>query len=317
MRMIFALAAIAAAFLITAVSAAQPLVRGGVAQAAIVLPASPHPTEQFAAEELQLWIREITGAELPIVSTDEHGLPTRLVLGTAAAKTGGFDDELRQLAGSDGCAVRARGPAIHLFGAIHKGTLNAVYTFLEHNTDIIWPRARHVVFSRSPDLDATVTELLDRPLSTCRGWGFTIAGVKEPDFLWQVRNRNNFGGQNRGPKHEQYGLFQESGGHNFSKMIPAATYWDSHQEFFPVVNGRRTAGAGCLCLTAPGLQEEFTRNVLARIAELPGLSRFVIGIDDTWQTCECDNCRKPLTLADGTTLPPEDQIGRASCRERV
>lgn len=306
MRNVFALVVLAATILATVGAAPLPIARNGAAQAAIILPQAPHPTEQFAAEELQLWVKEISGAVLPMVTADEHdqSLPTRLVLGTAAAQD--FGDDLRRLAGSDGCAVRTRGTAIHLFGAIPKGTLNAVYTFLEHNSDIIWPRARHVVFSLDPSLTATRTDILDRPSSTCRGWGFTVAGVKEPDFLWQVRNRNNFGGQNRGPKHEQFGLFQETGGHNFSKMIPAATYWDSRPEFFPVVNGRRTAKAGCLCLSAPGLQAAFTENVLAKIAEAPGLSRFVLGIDDTWQTCECEDCRKSLTLPDGTALPSSD-----------
>lgn len=284
---------------------ALPISRDGRALAAIVTPSSPHPAEDFAALELQHWLGEITGAKLPILPAAEAAaFDTLLVLGASAATT--FQADLDYLAGTDGCAIRRQGNAIHLFGALPKGTLNAVYTFLEHNTDIIWPRARYVVFSVQPTLDAKQLDLLDRPLSTCRGWGFTIAGTKEPDFLWQVRNRNNFGGQNHGPNHEKFGLFQEVGGHNFSSMVPAAKYWETHPEFFPVINGLRAPKAGCLCLTAPGLQEVFIANVLERVSQYPQLTRFVLGIDDTWQTCECAACNAPITLPDGTTIAVDD-----------
>ena len=47
--------------------AAFPLVQKSRPAAEIVTPAKPHQTIRYAAEELQRWLKEITGATLPIV----------------------------------------------------------------------------------------------------------------------------------------------------------------------------------------------------------------------------------------------------------
>ena len=55
--------------------------------ATIVLPAEPADTVKFAAEELQLWVKEISGATLPI-SSDAEVKGTKIVKKVSVLKAG-------------------------------------------------------------------------------------------------------------------------------------------------------------------------------------------------------------------------------------
>ena len=128
------------------------VVKDGKAQAEIVLgsdvlaPRVPNQAEahQWAAEELQRWIPEITGAYVPIVRRDRPaGAKVRIVLQAQNAKKL-FPKDWKAIGASDGYAIRMREAdgvtEIHLFGTCPRGTLNAAFAFLEANSDIIWPR---------------------------------------------------------------------------------------------------------------------------------------------------------------------------------
>lgn len=160
---------------------AQTLVFRANPVAEIVLPEDPAKEEQHAASELQHWIQAITEAQLPIVrkaSTHEDLRGVRLFIGTSFAK-GQFDKDLEKIGSTDGFAVRRAKhkdgyTAIYLFGAIPRGTIHAVYAFLEANTDIIWARPNvefGTVYSKQHTLNAKKVSFISVPKSTLRGWG--------------------------------------------------------------------------------------------------------------------------------------------------
>jgi hypothetical protein len=57
------------------------LVRDGQPQAEIVVAAKPTRTAKLAAAELQRFIRQISGAVLPLVTTPTAGVPVRVCVG--------------------------------------------------------------------------------------------------------------------------------------------------------------------------------------------------------------------------------------------
>ena len=61
--------------MISAVLLSVALVTGGKPAATIVVPEKPTLNEGFAAGELQYWVKEITGAELPIAVAQERNPP--------------------------------------------------------------------------------------------------------------------------------------------------------------------------------------------------------------------------------------------------
>src|SRR5688500_672003 len=90
------------------------IVEDGQPKYTIALPPQPTPREKKAAEDLQHWVKEFTGATLPLVKSDtEIRISTDKSLAGEAYRIAVDGDDL-VLAGGDG-----------------RGVVNAVYALLE------------------------------------------------------------------------------------------------------------------------------------------------------------------------------------------
>src|SRR5665647_2185053 len=86
-------------------------------------------TERFAAQELALFLHIVTGAAFPI-SEDPGTAGSRLLVGLSAARSAAPDLVGSTLAPEE-IIVRSAGGDLVLAGGSPRGTLYAVYTFLE------------------------------------------------------------------------------------------------------------------------------------------------------------------------------------------
>ncbi|MBQ6109606.1 MAG: hypothetical protein IJK97_15440, partial [Thermoguttaceae bacterium] len=125
-------------FVFSAFVSAEPpevvtLIYGGRSDCRIVLPAEPTPVQQTAAQELQKYLAQISGVELPIVSeTDAQEAGNRIVLGPSALSQKLLGETLDESKiGYDGIALQTVGSDLVLTGHPQRGTLYAVYEFLE------------------------------------------------------------------------------------------------------------------------------------------------------------------------------------------
>jgi hypothetical protein len=113
------------------VGAAQTvLVRQGVPEASIVLPADATDIERLAATELQIHISKMSGAELPIVTSPNPGKGARIVIGRAAPRRsqGTAGDKPDDPASF---RIQATDDRVLLAGRSAQGTLFAAYDLLE------------------------------------------------------------------------------------------------------------------------------------------------------------------------------------------
>ena len=85
--------------------AALEITRNGAPCARIAVAKDAPYVEQFAAKDLQHWIREISGAELPIVNEAGKEGGTTIFIGKTFAERL-WQKEITELNGSDGFAVR-------------------------------------------------------------------------------------------------------------------------------------------------------------------------------------------------------------------
>ncbi len=281
---------------------AHPLPLAG---AEIVLPEKSSAPEEIAAQELQSWIRKITGRELKILAVPSADANVKLFLGRACAEKL-YPEDVKKLEGRDGFAVRNSGKNIYIFGSIPKGTLNGVFAFLENNSDLILARPNAdygAVYTRNPNLSIVWADALEIPRSSLRGW-LQNAGGGGADFpIWAVRNRCNYVG---GVPSENlmYGNFTEfGGGHNLQTFIPK-----DDPAFYPVVKGVKPEKLSIwkhqICMNAPNLADVYAENVIKYIREKapPGIQAVNIKIEDNWGVCECPKCTAPLKLPDGRTI---------------
>ncbi len=306
-----------------ALSSAQSqlrLAQGGKPVAEIVVDADAHPAVAFAAEELHLWVKEISGATLPILHASgaaEHRIVLGVVGRSAAlgAVPDRFPDDVAKLQENDGYAVRTVDGDAYLFASIPKGVLNGVYRLLFKNTDLIWARPNPdfgTIYSQDPDLSFAQTDCLDVPVYVLRGW--QTRG--EASELWQVRNGTNWTARMQGnPNYLKHGIIMEyGGGHNLTGLyITEKKYFDEHPDFFPMKGGERVRPSTRkyrtqLCFTNPAMTDAFIAELDQRIRENPQFTTYRVMIEDTWELCDCPECTKPIRLPDGTTL--DDSEGR-------
>ena len=315
------------------------IVKDGKPAAEIVLAPETKevPVLRTAAEELQKWLKAVTGVELPITAGGErvvglggvsnytpadNGL-NRIMLGKRLVpsyrKSGwfandGWNEILAAMKGRDGYAIRLnpeKPTDLHVFGVKDKGTLNGVYALLENNTDIIWSRPNlklgTVYSERKGDFSLVWgDDVLDVPDSAARGWN-TYASVE-----WMSANKCNiFDGGGGGdiewtnPGKEKWGVsyMKHLGGHNIFHFLKGETdpVLFAHND-----EGVRTGGNPCW--SNPRTLAAFTSNVLncARM-QFAGPGKLYINLQDTWKSCLCSDCRKAFKAPDGTWLEPTDE----------
>jgi hypothetical protein len=95
------------------------------------------------------------------------------------------------------------------------------------------------------------------------------------------------------------------GGHmTFSQPMPANKFFETHPEWFALVDGKRVPGA-LYCFSNPEVQSNTANRVIGLLDKHHGEGTFLFGMADvTHGWCECDRCRAldPVP-ANGTATP--------------
>jgi hypothetical protein len=278
-----------AALAILIVSAAPALAgltlaRHGRAQVRIVLGPGASETERYAADELALFLHIVTGAVFPIV--DAPGTPGgRLLVGPAAAGAAAPGIPLSGLAPEE-VLVRTSGEDIVLAGGGPRGTLYAVYTFLEDVVGCRWWTGTASRMPWRPTL--AVPELTIRfapPLEFREPFWYVAF-----DPVWAARNKANGtragGDAGRGGRQVYEGFV-----HTFYSLIPPDKYFADHPEWFSEIDGRRTSENAQLCLTNEEMRRELVKNLKARLLAHPEATIASVSQNDCFGPCSCPECR--------------------------
>jgi len=129
-----AIALTCAVGLTSVADAAITLARNGQTEYRVVVAGDAIAPERHAAEELAHFLEESTGAEFPIVGPDEAGDGPLILVGQG--ERAGDTTAL----GTDGLIVLTQGEDLILAGGVPRGTLYAVYDFLEDVVGCRWCR---------------------------------------------------------------------------------------------------------------------------------------------------------------------------------
>ncbi len=296
------------------------LANGGKPAAQIVVAADAHPAVKYAGEELQKWVKAISGAELPIVAAADEKLGSSIIL---AVKPEGYAGDLAAIGDTDGYAVRPGINKLVILGGRPKGVLNGVFRLLFKNTDIIWARPSEELgtsYSNDPNLALTYFNYRDIPVYILRGWQMG-SGRMGPNEVWQVRNTQNWSAGSMAYQKERVKfdpILEFGGGHNLCGLyIKESKYYATHPEYYPLIEGKRVrhseSHGGCqLCFTNKELQKVFISEIDAHYKKNPNYDTYRIMIEDNYNLCECPECMKPITLADGTVVKPDDTAFRST-----
>ena len=259
----------------------------GGARAVIVTAPDASPPVAHAADELGRFLNEITGADFPRATGEGPG-GTRLLVGPGAAKIADAEFTTEGL-GREGVVIRTVGDDLVLAGGEPRGTLYAVYAFLEDVLGCRWYTPNASVIPRSPSLKVPPLDITHRPSFEYREPFYTPAF----DADWAARNRCN--GQHARLDEKRGGkVIYGRWCHTFGELIRDDQYFEDHPEYFSLVDGKRISSSqhsGQICLTHPEVLKIATEKVLKWIEERPEAGIWGVSQNDNdFGYCRCDGC---------------------------
>ena len=315
-----ALLALLCSLAVSAVGAVT-LVRDHQPAAAIHVAATATLPERFAAGELQRYLRQASGAELPLrvgpPAADEPALVVGLVshLGDLGVAARGREKAL----GVEGLVLRASGNHLVVAGGGPRGVVYAAYDLLERlGYRWYWPGELGEVTPELADIELVDLDRVFEPSFARRhamggpsdGWEDVQWGKDMVD--WLVKNHQNFWLQTPPGQENSEFLVQRGGtytkvgtGHNWQHIIPPGTYFAEHPEYFAEVGGKRIPH-GQLCLSNPevmGMLRDYALAGAAQMARNPDVMFVDLTQNDGDDWCQCAECRAiddrdPSTHAD-------------------
>lgn len=268
----------------------------GAAQCKILLAADPSPAEQTAADELALYLGRITGGEFAVSAEADGDGPAIYVGPTEFAAAQGVDCAAL---GADEWVIRTVEDGLILAGGRPRGTLYAVYRLLEEHLGVHWWNPWEETVPERDTLAVDVPDLTGTPVITYRDI-YMLYGHDGGRFA--ARNRLNRegdatidgkwgGGMDYGPPYHV---------HTFEKYVPPAQYFETHPEWYSLIDGERNAKHTQLCLTNPELRafmaqrlREYIESSRAAAAQrgAPAPVVFSVSQNDWNGQCMCDECQ--------------------------
>jgi len=285
------------------------LADGGKSDYKIVIAEKASPSTRHAAEELQMFLEQISGARLPVVSDVAPVGEREIILGDSA--------HLRHLAqeidfdalGNEGYVLRTVGSHLVIAGGALRGNLYGVYGLLEDHCGCRWfaPGVsripKHAKLAVGP-LDQTKVPILE---------------YREPftfdcfDGPWCARNRVNSSSGRLGPQHG--GKIRFGSGffcHTFNRLVPPEKYFDEHPEYFSSVDGKRLKERSQLCCTNEAVIRLCTEGILAAMRAQPDAFVFSVSQNDWHNDCQCDKCRDLIQREDSRMAPVLHLVNRVA-----
>ena len=275
------------------------LVSEGKSDYIIVVAADAAEPERFAAFELQKYISLISGAKLSIKEDAQKDrvflVGTKFVDGTDL--------------GEDGFVMRTEKEQIILGGDTPRATLFSVYAFLERYLGCGWCIPGDDTVPENKTIAVSGIDDVEKPVFSYRGMiNFPYnaqRAVKEID--WMAKNRMNwshvgFNNYKQGflwgeensretfiPELKKRGLAFQFGGHTSFIWVPPNRYFESHPEYYSLLNGERTAFQ--LCISNPEVAFEAAKNIKQFIKENPEVNVVDLWIEDRDHWCDCADCQ--------------------------
>ncbi len=290
----------------------------------IVVSRNSTVTERFAAEELGKYLYRITGENFRVVSS-VSGKRFDLIVRNA-----GEAEKKEMKLGEEDFIIRSRGNALILSGGGNRGTLYAVYSFLEmlgcrwyypYETDEVIPALKGAEVMKiaegfdvleRPDFKYRIYQYQTHDIGSSESEEAAEAFGNFPDRIdWLCKNRFNifqFGldGKNSYEHWPEYrknmnelikrDMIPGISGHSYFLLLPDSVF-GKHPEWWPERDGKRQK-AGQFCTRNKEVVEYYLKNITGFLRENPDIKYFTVWPADTYGWCNCSLCGSDSTVAD-------------------
>ncbi len=276
------------------------LAAAGKTRYVIVVDPDATAAEKHAAVELAVFLQQVTGANFSVKTTAETPAGPLLLVGSGRVASRIAPNVNLEDLKPDGIVIETVGENLLLAGDRPRGTLYAVYSFLEDVVGCHWWSSKVSTIPSLPDL--TVPEQHVRYVPPLEYRESFWADAFDGD--WAARNKSNGNSERLEEKH---GGKVRYGGpffvHTFAALVPPETYFKEHPEYFSEVNGQRLEGYAQVCVTNEDVKKLITARVLAHLREDPHAQIISVSQNDCDNHCLCANCQK-LEAEEGSPAGP-------------
>jgi len=249
----------------------------------IVLAPGASESERWAARELQHWLKEAGGVELPVDESGQTGNGPRIVLG--------YPEQLMHWAGEpeptptdESFRYFNVGPDIFIYGGKQRGTLYGVFSFLERELGCRWYTPQVSVVPQRSEFKFCWFDHAEKPGVRVRNDFYFEAF----DPVWAARNRVNGAMAYR----EQPGGVEAYWAvHTFYPLMPPEEFYAKHPEYYSLIDGKRIHDHAQLCLSNPDVLRILTGRIRERMRENPEYLIYDVSQNDWGNPCQCEKCQ--------------------------
>ncbi|HEY3280957.1 MAG TPA: DUF4838 domain-containing protein, partial [Armatimonadota bacterium] len=259
--------------------------KGKARMVVLVQPGATAP-ERRAAAELADTLAKVCGGEFKVEERAKDAPSRALIVGDGPLAKQCFPGVDLSKLGSEEGVIRTQGQRMLLAGGRPRGTLYAVYRFLQDDLGIRWWAPWASTIPSRPTLSLPeVNRDIKSAFEMREPFWF-------PAFDGDWANRNGVNGQAARLTPEMGGKVIYKGFvHTFYPLVPPDTYFATHPEWYSLVGGKRTTQNAQLCLTNRELRDFVVGRVKEWLRESPDASILSLSQNDCFNPCECPNCK--------------------------
>jgi hypothetical protein len=267
----------------------EPLViaENGKADSVIVLSANAAIQEKHAAQELADFLGKAADCSFRVVEKPQPSFGSIVVgLSSAVEVDPDFTIDSND---QEAIVIKKCGDKLFLAGNGSRGTLYAVYTFLEDYIGCRWWTKEDSYIPSKSEIKISRLDYKYSPAIKFRN-SFWIQCF---DADWGVRNKCN--------NASRFNLDSKRGGgyvyagfvHTFYHLIPPEEYFERHPEWFSLVDGKRTTDKAQLCLTNMELADQIVEKLRGMLKKKSNRTVIAsVSQNDCYGHCQCDKCKQ-------------------------
>ncbi len=251
------------------------LVENGQTHYRMVVPQKATAADNRAAELLQKYISQSTGAELPIVTDKSADQAREILIGLCRRTPKKLQATAKNL-GEDAFYLGSHDEKIILLGGTGQGAVYGAIHFLEKYLGCrkYSPKVERIPHHES--LRISVAEEIQKPANRFRS--INTRFVHDPDYKEWMRLDDVNDIYARG-----YYV------HTFERIIPRAEYFESHPDYFCWMNGKRIHDQ--LCMSHPEVLRLTIEHLRKVMAEQPQMRYWSVSQNDNFSYCQCPKCQ--------------------------
>ncbi len=268
------------------------IVDGGKTDYKIVIPLNASAHINTAAAELVNFVKEATGAELAVESDGGEFSEEEKVI--SLGKTTLFQSsglKLTEKLGETGYILKRKGNALLINAKDDNGVISAVYDMLGYSLGLEFYSYDEYVLDKTGDL-----YLLDFDLEFVPSTDMRDIMMRSLNSQYRQRMRL-YTGNGLGHwitfAHTVTGASSaHSAGNDLYGLLPYSVYGEAHKDWYDATHTQ-------VCYSNAEMRAEMVEQIKLRIIKNPDGKYLMIGHEDNFDMCECDNCKAERALYGG------------------